>query len=65
MGGAIVVLVLAGLLVPISMLLLAVVFDAFVVAWALFRVIHDDWSPRIRSAFHHVHFPHLIASGHR
>jgi len=59
MGGVAIVLVLCGLMIPISLLLLAVVFDAVVVAWAFFRAWHDRWSPSIVHAMHRVHFPHF------
>lgn len=65
MGGAAVVLILAGLTFPISLLLLAVVFDAFVVVWALFRAWHDTWAPGIMRAARHVHVPHLLRASHR
>jgi hypothetical protein len=60
MEGAAVVLVLAGLLIPISLGLLAVIFDAVVVVWALFRQWHDNWSPRIMRAARGVHFPRIL-----
>jgi len=41
MFGAAVVIVLAGMLIPISMLVAAIVFDAAVVAWVVFREWHD------------------------
>jgi hypothetical protein len=65
MGGAAVILVLAGLVFPISLLLLAVVFDAVVVIWALFRLWHDTWSPRFKRAARHVHVPHFPGPVHR
>jgi hypothetical protein len=46
MIGAAVVLVLAGLMVPILLLLGAIVVDFFVVSWVLFHTWHDDRSPR-------------------
>jgi len=57
MGGVAIVLVLCGLLIPISLLLLAVIFDAVVVAWVLFRAWNDNVSPRIAQAMHHAHLP--------
>ena len=59
MEGAAVVLVLAGLLIPISLLVLAVIFDAVVVVWALFRAWHDNWSPRIERAARDVQVPRI------
>jgi hypothetical protein len=47
MFGAAVVIVLAGMLIPISMLVAAIVFDAAVVAWVVFQEWHDHWSPRL------------------
>ena len=47
MIGAAVVIVLAGMLIPISMLLAALVFDAGVVAWMAFQEWHDHWSPAL------------------
>jgi hypothetical protein len=47
MLGAALVLVLAGLVFPITMLLAAVVFDVLVLAWFLFyKWRHDVW-PRL------------------
>jgi hypothetical protein len=65
MGGAAVVLVLAGLVFPISLLLLAVIFDAVVVVWALSRAWHDNWSPRIMRAARDVHVPHFPGPSNR
>jgi hypothetical protein len=65
MGGVAIVLVLAGLVIPISLLLLAVVFDAVVVAWALFRAWHDNVSPRIMSAVHGAHLPRFLGNSDR
>mgnify|MGYP001608999173 CR=1 FL=1 len=59
MIGAAIVLVLCGLVFPITLLLLAVVFDVFVLIWAVFREWHDDVSPRIGRVFAHLHVPHL------
>ena len=65
MGGVAIVLVLCGLVFPISLLLLAVVFDAVVVAWVLFRAWHDSVSPRIMNAVHGAHLPRFLGNGHR
>lgn len=59
MAGAFLVIVLCGLLLPIGMVLTAVVFDAVVVAWATYRLWHDDWAPRITRSFMHLHVPRL------
>jgi len=47
MGGAPVVIVLVGLVVPILLLLAALVFDVGIVAWALYHGWHDRWAPRL------------------
>ena len=47
MVGALVVVVLAGLLMPISLLLLAVVFDLMVLAWAAVEVTRRDVLPPV------------------
>jgi len=52
MFGAAVVIVLAGMLIPISMLVAAIVFDAAVVAWVVFHEWHDHWSPRLARLAH-------------
>lgn len=41
MEGAILVLPLVGIALPIVMLLGALLFDAVVALWALYRVVHD------------------------
>jgi hypothetical protein len=50
MIGAAVVLVLSGMVFPIAMLLMAILFDFLLVTWALYHLWHDDWSPRL----HHL-----------
>lgn len=47
MIGAAVVIVLAGMVIPILMLLGAVLFDLGLVTWVLFHEWHDHWSPRL------------------
>ena len=63
MGGVLLVIVLGGLLLPISLLLAALVFDAAVVAWAAIEVTRRDVWPRLNrwAVSHHlgVHLPHL------
>ena len=54
MIGAAVVLVLAGLTVPIAMVLAALVFDALFLAWMAFEFWHDEWQPRIARGLKHV-----------
>ena len=58
MAGALLVIVLCGLVLPIVMVLSAIVFDALVVLWALYRFWHDDWALRITRTFTHAHIPH-------
>lgn len=53
MAGAAVVLVLAGLALPITMLLAALVFDAFMVAWIAYEFWHDHWGPRLVRSVRH------------
>ncbi|HVZ76590.1 MAG TPA: hypothetical protein VG818_01265 [Gemmatimonadaceae bacterium] len=45
MGAAAFIIVVAGLVVPITLLLLTALADAIVVAWALYRLWHDRWWP--------------------
>lgn len=47
MIGAAFVITLVSLAIPIVLLFAALLFDAVVVLWALFRMWHDDWSPRL------------------
>ncbi len=47
MGGAPVVIALVGLVIPITLLLAALVFDVVVMVWALFRWWNDSLSPRV------------------
>jgi hypothetical protein len=61
MFGAFVVIVLVSLVIPISMLLAAIVFDVGVVAWMVFQEWHDHWSPKLAriakagfTKFHHA-----------
>lgn len=63
MLGAALVLVLAGLVLPITMLLAAVVFDLFVVAWFVFQTWRREVWPRLvgrkPTRDHQFHPPHL------
>ena len=54
MIGAAIVLVLAGLTVPITMVLGAVVFDAAFLAWMAFGFWRDEWQPRIMGGLRHA-----------
>lgn len=47
MGGAPLVILLVGMVFPIAVLILALVLDAFVMLWLLYRLWHDDWSVRL------------------
>jgi len=44
MAGAIVVVVLAGLVLPISMLIAAFIIDVLTVIWVVTVVGHDHWT---------------------
>ena len=44
MGGAPLVLLLVGLMVPIAFILLAVVFDVLTAIWVIYQMWHDEWS---------------------
>ena len=67
MMGALTVLILASLVVPIIMLVLALVFDAFLATWVAYEFWHDEWRPNMsRSlkhgwdvAWHWVPHPHI------
>jgi hypothetical protein len=60
MGGTPIVLALVGLVFPIALILLAVLFDVLVLLWALYRVTHDRVMPAMRHAMHSHHWmPHL------
>jgi len=50
MIGAAIVLVLGGLVVPITLLLVAAAVDASVVVWVLLHEWHDHWAPRLGRA---------------
>jgi hypothetical protein len=47
MGAALLVIPLVGLMIPIMMLLLAIVFDLGVLAWALYRISYDHLRPML------------------
>ena len=68
MGGAPLVILLVGMVVPIAVLILAIVIDAFVGLWLLYRLWHDEWSARLwNSSRRVVHVPpwHLHPARHR
>ena len=57
-AGAILVLLLVGLVLPIGLLLTAVVFDAMVLLWAAFHAWHDRvWPAMARAWRRFVHVP--------
>ena len=59
MGGAPVVILLVGLLVPIALLILAAMVDAIVLLWVIYRLWHDEWSVSIgRTVRQLAHAPH-------
>ena len=71
MIGALLVGMLVGLVLPITMLLGALLFDVVIVLWVAFRLWHDDVSPRLtrlagRSwlAVGHLVRPHRAAIRH-
>jgi len=47
MEAALFVIPLAGMAVPIVLILLAVIADVGAVVWALYRLMHDEWSARV------------------
>jgi hypothetical protein len=49
MGGAPLVIPLVGLVFPIALLLLAILFDLAVLAWAAYRVWTGRLLPRLRA----------------
>jgi hypothetical protein len=51
MLGAAVVVVLAGLLLPVLMLLAAVLFDVFVLLWVLLESVHERVWPGVMRVF--------------
>ena len=53
MAGAAVVIVLAGLVLPITLLFAALIFDAFMVAWIAYLFWHDHWRPQIARSLKH------------
>jgi hypothetical protein len=59
MGGAPVVILLVGLLVPITTLILAALLDAVVLLWVIYRLWHDEWSVSLGRLVHGLaHVPH-------
>lgn len=59
MGGAPVVILLVGLLVPITLLILAAIADGIVLLWVIYRLWHDEWSVSLARVVHRLaHVPH-------
>ncbi len=52
MGAVALIVVLAGMVVPIVLLLATVLFDVGVIAWAGYKVWHDHWTRMLRNRFH-------------
>ena len=52
--GVIMVLALGGLVIPITMLLMAALVEILALAWAAFRVWHDDLTPTLVRFVHRV-----------
>ena len=51
MGAAVLVIPLGAMVIPIVLILLAVVLDMGAVVWALYRLLHDEWSARMWHGF--------------
>jgi len=47
MAGALVVIPLAAMVVPIALILLAVLVDVLFVGFTVFRLWHDEWGVRV------------------
>jgi hypothetical protein len=47
MWSAAIVIPLAAMVFPITLILLAVLVDILFVGWAVFRMWHDEWAARI------------------
>lgn len=58
MYGALIVIALVGLVLPIMLLLAALVFDAVVVVGALYGTWHDRLAPRLWGFASHFATPH-------
>ncbi len=53
MGAVALIVVLAGMVVPIVLLLGTVLFDVGVLAWAGYKLWHDHWTRMIRNRVNH------------
>lgn len=63
-AGALMVITLVGLVFPIALLLLAVLFDVLVVFWAAYRVWHEHLPTNLWQVLHNAHVPrwHFVRS---
>lgn len=57
MGGAPVVIVLVGLVVPILLLVAAIVFDVGIIAWSIYHGWQRHWRVRVLRAWDVVAHP--------
>lgn len=65
MGGAPLVLLLVGLMVPIAFILLAVVFDVLTAIWVIYHMWHDEWSVGLWQSLRRIgHIPQWHAIHH-
>jgi hypothetical protein len=65
MGAAVIIIMLAGLVLPITLILAAVVFDCFVLLWYAYRLWHDRWAPRVWALVRMHGFPPPARRLHR
>jgi hypothetical protein len=56
MGAVALIVVLAGMLVPIVLLLATLLFDVGVIAWAAYRLWHNHWTRMIGASHRMVGF---------
>jgi hypothetical protein len=47
MAGALLVIPLAAMVIPIALILLAVLVDILFLGWAVTRMWHDEWAVRV------------------
>lgn len=65
MEGASVVILLVGMVLPISLLLLALVADVIAVLWALYTLWREDWSDELWQGMKRLsHLPHWNVRWH-
>lgn len=63
MGGAPIVILLVGLLIPIALVIMAALADAVVLLWAIYRLWHDEWSVSLARAVHRLPTFHVGSGG--